>query len=293
MTDEQSIFVELGETCSYEVDVCSTNEVASPVLPSKEKPKSEEALLTKESKHHWQKYSDGRRAQVPEYLAKNYWWAYLSPIGVSFFDHPFMVNRILWGQYHKIAKDTVKFLEMQDFKSLAGISCAYGEIIPLVGTESSAENIYLFDVAPIQLRQAKKKIRDSQCEDKFTVFQANAENIPLPDNSVDTALLFFLMHELPEDVCLNVQREALRITRPGGRVIMADYGQFTNRHLFHKMGLFRNIFETLEPFLGSFWHRDILGSFEVAAAAHDKQIELTDQKYYWHDFYRLWSLSVR
>lgn len=41
---------------------------------------------------------------LPEYLAKHYWWAYLSPKGVGFFDRPFIVNRILWGNIIKLHK---------------------------------------------------------------------------------------------------------------------------------------------------------------------------------------------
>jgi len=267
MSDDQTTFVDINESCSF-------------------------PLNKSEQKHHWQRYVNGSLAHMPEYLARNYWWAYLSPIGVSFFDHPFIVNRILWGQYHAIARDTVNILADQPIQSMAEISCAYGEIIPLVGTESNAEKIYLFDVAPIQLRQAEKKIKQSQCEEKFCIFQADAESIPLDDNSVDTSLLFFLMHELPEDVCNRVQAEALRITRPGGRIIIADYGCFTSSHWFHRMSIFRAIFETLEPFLGAFWRRDLLAEFEQASVKCNKQVELTHQQAYWHKFYRLWSLDV-
>ncbi len=69
-------------------------------------------------------------------------------------------------------------------------------------------------------------------------------------------------------------------------------GQFTNNHWFHRLALFRNIFENLEPFLGNFWRRDLLSEFEEVATEQNKQVQLTEQKSYWHKFYRLWSLSV-
>jgi len=245
-------------------------------------------------RHHWQFYCDGHdnNAKMPEYLAKNYWWAYLSPIGVNLFDHPFIVNRILWGQYHKIASDTVKLLATESDYSIAEISCAYGEIIPKVGAESRANNIYLFDVAPIQVKQARKKIERNNTQDKFTLFEANAENIPLDDNSVDTSLLFFLLHELPEDARKNVLKEAFRITKPGGRVLIADYAPMTTTHLFHKLTFFRKIFEGLEPFLGNFWRIDLANALNDAAKIQKKKSKLQSEKYYWHKFYRLLEFSV-
>ncbi len=251
-------------------------------------------IPTEQAKHHWQTYCDGHndQAKMPEYLAKNYWWAYLSPIGVSFFDHPFMVNRILWGQYHKIARDTVKLLAAKSDYSLAQISCAYGEIIPKVGAEANAKNVYLFDIAPIQLKQANKKIECNKTRDKFTLFEANAEKIPLEANSVDTSLLFFLLHELPVEVRQNVLKETFRITKPGGRVIIADYAPFTTSHWFHRLSFFRKIFENLEPFLGIFWRTDLPKALEIAAKIQGKSFTQSNERYYWHRFYRLLEFSV-
>ena len=248
----------------------------------------------KRKKQHWQTYCDGHdgTSKMPEYLAKHYWWAYLSPIGVFCFDFPFMVNRILWGQYHKIANDVVDLLATESDYSLAQISCAYGEIIPKVGAGSKSSRVYLFDVAAIQLEKAAKKIRANNTEEVFTLFEANAEKIPLEDNSVDTSLLFFLLHELPEDVRNNVLRESLRITKPGGRIVIADYAPATNTHWFHKLPIFRNIFEKLEPFLGNFWRSDLDEELEAAARIKNKQITKGRESYYWHRFYRLIDFSV-
>jgi len=255
---------------------------------------SETTSMTTNAKPHWQFYCDGHDdlPKMPEYLAKNYWWAYLSPFGVKFFDHPFMVNRILWGQYHKIANDTVKLLATESDYSIAEISCAYGEIIPKVGAESNAKNIYLFDVAPIQLKQAKNKIELNHTKEKFTIFEANAEKIPLETNSVDTSLLFFLLHELPPSVRHNALNEACRITKPGGRIVIADYAPITKSHWFHKIFFFRKIFETLEPFLGIFWRTNLPKLLETTANTQGKSIKQKNEKYYWHRFYRLLEFSV-
>ena len=79
------------------------------------------------------------RYQLPEYLLKNYWWAYLSPLGMKIFDHPFIVNRILWGQYQKIAEDTVALIAKKEATRVAGISCAYGDFFPLLVQEKNIE----------------------------------------------------------------------------------------------------------------------------------------------------------
>ena len=42
---------------------------------------------------------------VPDYLEKNYWWAYRHPRGVKFFDREWMVNLILFGNMAKLRQD--------------------------------------------------------------------------------------------------------------------------------------------------------------------------------------------
>jgi len=224
-------------------------------------------------------------------LAKHYWWAYLSPWGLRIFDHPFMVNRILWGQYHKIAQATVKVLKNEPAGQLAQISCAYGEIIPLVASQANASAITLLDVTSIQLASARKKLALlSHCP--VQLIKANADELPMADNSYNNSLLFFLLHELPLNVRSKVLKEALRITQPSGRLVIAEYGPLREKHLFHKNKFFRSIFEKLEPFLGNFWRCDLETDIVQAAEILNKNIEVISKQYFWNGFYRLWEIRV-
>ena len=41
-------------------------------------------------------------AAVPEYLNETYWWAYVHPKAVDFFERQWLVNLILWGNFAKL-----------------------------------------------------------------------------------------------------------------------------------------------------------------------------------------------
>ncbi|MBI4087903.1 methyltransferase, partial [Candidatus Kaiserbacteria bacterium] len=43
---------------------------------------------------------------IPEYLTSRYWWAYVHPNAVWFFERQWLVNLILFGNYMKL-RDTL------------------------------------------------------------------------------------------------------------------------------------------------------------------------------------------
>ncbi|MDX2369224.1 MAG: methyltransferase domain-containing protein [Colwellia sp.] len=234
---------------------------------------------------------------LPEYLTEHYWWAYLSPKGVGFFDRPYMVNRILWGQYHKIAQDTVDLFSSKNAlvngkEAVAGISCAYGEFFPKLAAHDNVEQLYLFDIAPIQLKQIQKKIPAPILADKCQLFLSNAEQISIANECVDSAILFFLLHELPVFSRANVLSETIRITKPGGRIIIADYAENQDKHFFNRVKIFNSVFEKLEPFLGEFWQCDLIAELSAQAARHGRKVTMTSERYYFNRFYRLLEFTV-
>ena len=59
-----------------------------------------------------------RSINIPEYLDQNYWWAYLHPNGVRFFDQTPIVNTILLGNYRKLRDLAVAQFSLKDKKVL-------------------------------------------------------------------------------------------------------------------------------------------------------------------------------
>ena len=229
---------------------------------------------------------------LPEYLVRSYWWAYLSPLGAKFFDQDFIVNRILWGNYQVIAKETIDIIASKPEQKVAGISCAYGHFFPDLVNSPQIAQLYLFDIAPIQINLMRKKIKPEKINDKCQFFLSDAQNIALISKSVDTSVLFFLLHELPSEVRTRVLKQAIRITKNKGRLIIVDYAPYKQQHVFHKNRLFRNIFQKMEPYLANFWRCDLLAEINEQAELQQRTIKLTDEKKYYNDFYRLLEFNV-
>ena len=53
----------------------------------------------------------------------------------------------------------------------------------------------------------------------------NAAALNFPDGRYDRAILFFLLHEQPEEWRRKTLSEAFRVVRPGGRIVIVDYAR--------------------------------------------------------------------
>ena len=50
-------------------------------------------------------------AGMPDCLEQYYWWAYVRPKAVRFFDRPWLINLILFGKYRILRDEVLKELE--------------------------------------------------------------------------------------------------------------------------------------------------------------------------------------
>jgi hypothetical protein len=67
-------------------------------------------------------------ANIPGYLQDTYWWAYLHPNAVRFWEREWLVNAILWGQMKRLTEAVIEELDMPDHANLLQIACVYGTI---------------------------------------------------------------------------------------------------------------------------------------------------------------------
>ena len=74
---------------------------------------------------------------------------------------------------------------------------------------------------PVGLDLCHAYVRKFRLTDKKCV-TASAAALPFAADSFDMVFSFCLLHHLPEDLAGHVAREMIRVTRPGGRVVVFD-----------------------------------------------------------------------
>jgi len=231
----------------------------------------------------WRHFLDGQ----PEYLARHYWWAYLWRAGVWFFDHQPIINAILFRQYR-----TLDLRAQHDCTNnrpegrLLQLTCVYGELTPSLLRAIDPDDFYLMDVAAIQLAAARHKLTDAE-KKRLRAARMNAERLAYCDDAFATILIFFLLHELPPEAREHTLSETLRVLRPGGRLVITEYGHHPRHHLLYRLWPMRALLLWLEPFLDSFWRLDLTTTLKKHAQAHGKTLRQVDEFHCFGRFYRV------
>jgi ubiquinone/menaquinone biosynthesis C-methylase UbiE len=182
---------------------------------------------------------------VPPYLLRHYWWAYVHPRGVKIFDRDWLVNLILLGQYKRLVRAAIAEFDTKPLGRVLQLACVYGNLTPKLAKRASEAGgtLDVVDVLPIQLRNLKWKL---PARTPAHLLQMDSTALDLRDGRYDTVLLFFLLHEQPEEVRVKTLEEACRVLKPGGKLILVDYGKaFWWNPLRYLMAPFLAV---LEPF---------------------------------------------
>lgn len=193
-----------------------------------------------------------RALAVPRYLQEVYWWAYVHPNAIRVFERQWLVNAILWGNFSKLRDAALQALAPVQGRVLQ-IACVYGDLTGrLADCLDKTSSLDVVDIVPGQLSNLQRKLAGRA---GIALFQRNSAALGFPDNSYDRTLLFFLLHEQPQAVRRQTLAEALRVTAPGGRIVIADYHCPSRWHPLYY--LFRPVLALLEPYALDLWRNDI------------------------------------
>jgi ubiquinone/menaquinone biosynthesis C-methylase UbiE len=191
---------------------------------------------------------------IPDYLQDTYWWAYVHPKSVWVFEREWLVNLILWGNMNRLTQAVLDELDLQQNSSVLQVACVYGDFSNRLAAHlgKSQSELSILDVAPIQISNIKKKVA---AHDNVAVHLQDSTCMSFPDDHFDETVVFFLLHEQPEDARRKTVAEAIRVTRPGGRVIFVDYhGPKRSNPMRYVM---KPILTLLEPFAMDLWRKEL------------------------------------
>ena len=124
----------------------------------------------------------------------------------------------------------------RDIDLLVDLGTGTGRMLEIFGMRAS--RAVGFDISPDMLTIARAKL-DELAAENCQVRQGDCANVPLEDNVADIVILHQVLHFLDDPQ--RAVNEAARITRPGGCVLIADFGphemeDLRNEHAHRRLG---------------------------------------------------------
>jgi ubiquinone/menaquinone biosynthesis C-methylase UbiE len=196
----------------------------------------------------------GRNVKAPPYLTAHYWWAYVHPRAVWFFERQWLVNLILWGNYARLRNAAMAELGDVLPGTTLQVACVYGDLTNTLVSRVAAGGgrLDIVDVLPMQLENLRSKLPSGA---PARLLAMDSADLNLPDASYDQVLLFFLLHEQPRIYRERTLSEAFRVVRPGGKIVIIDYARPRWWHPLRY--LWRPLLAALEPFALDLWHHEV------------------------------------
>jgi SAM-dependent methyltransferase len=186
---------------------------------------------------------------IPDYLRNVYSWAYLTPWLTGILDRQAVVQAILWGNAQRLIGDVLAAVKPGD--RIFQPAAVYGTFSRQLAEEiGRLGRLDVRDIAPLQVALTRQKLKGLQ---QVHVACGNAAS---PERrEYDAVACFFLLHEVPDDVKVQIVQAMLRLVRPGGKVIFVDYHR---PHRWHPLKpVMERVFAWLEPFALAMWSREI------------------------------------
>ena len=188
------------------------------------------------------------------------------------FEREWLVNLILFGNYGRLREAALDALGETVTGQTLQLACVYGNLTPRLARRlAPGASLDVVDILPVQLKNLAAKL---PADERIVLLQGDSSSLACPDASYDQVLLFFLLHEQPEAVRRATLAEAMRVVRPGGRIVIVDYHLPVRWHPLRL--LMTGVFRKLEPYAMDLWENEV----QAFLPAHLTPASITKQTYY-------------
>ena len=136
-------------------------------------------------------------------------------------------------------------------KTILEVGCGTGRFATFLRDNLPEADVTLSDLSPYYLEKARENDaywrkftkRDKMGTKPATCVQANAEQLPFPDDSFDAVISIYLFHEMPETARNRAAAEMVRVCKPGGTIVLTDSMQYGDRPKFENIANFAKLNE--------------------------------------------------
>ena len=186
--------------------------------------------------------------------ASHIYWVYSNRFLIWLTDRSFIVSAILFFNYHRLVETVLQGLNpSMEGKLVLQASCAFGNISQRIMKKcirEGARQVVISDLIANEIKHTKRKLKHANVDHTCSYLLEDALTLAHRDESFDYVVIFFLFHELPYEKKVTSLKESMRVLKPGGKLIFAE---------FHKPSPWilkisgRCFFKVFEPYAVEMW----------------------------------------
>lgn len=144
---------------------------------------------------------------------------YLSRRSISLYDHG--IRRLYHVLHEREALAVVtRWLGDADARRVIELGCGPGRGLEAMAVSLPAAAVAGVDLSPYMLERAQARVADCPTVE---LLHEDSAALPFADGSCDAVVAVHHLGHLPREHAEAVLREARRVLRPGGRLILADH----------------------------------------------------------------------
>ena len=158
---------------------------------------------------------------------------------------------------HILQQSSIKIGE-----SVLELGCGTGRLLPdLAKSTGIAGCVYGLEPQPLFTKEAKRFILEQKLDANVRVILGHAEEIPLPDTSIDICIAQTVLIHIPTNLLPKVFTEVKRVLKPGGRFVSIDQDGDTwiidhpNRVVTRKIVQFNSDYRYADGWTGRYLRR--------------------------------------
>lgn len=108
-------------------------------------------------------------------------------------------------------------------QAVVDVGTGTGTLVVEIARRAPNIQISGVDGDPAILARAAEKAAEHGA--RIELIEGRAEHLPLPDDSTDVVVMTLILHHLDSSAKRTALAEARRVLRPGGRLVVADWGK--------------------------------------------------------------------
>jgi ubiquinone/menaquinone biosynthesis C-methylase UbiE len=134
-----------------------------------------------------------------------------------------LVWLITGGREKALREEMLRLARLQPGESVLDVGCGTGSLaVAAKDKVGPAGAVYGVDASPEMIARATKKARNVGIDVTFK--NSFAQSLPFQDGTIDAVLSTVMLHHLPRPARKELALEIRRVLRPGGRLLLIDFG---------------------------------------------------------------------